>query len=47
MIIQGETKQRNLKKGQIMSYYFSKTFDWNFNAAIDRVTAALKEEFRS
>jgi len=27
-----------------MSYYFSRTFDWKFNEAIDKVTEALKEE---
>ncbi len=27
-----------------MSYYFARTFDWDFNEAIDQVTAALKEE---
>lgn len=27
-----------------MSYYFSRKFDWNFNDAIEKVTAALKEE---
>ncbi len=27
-----------------MSYYFSRTFDWNFDKAIEKVTAALKEE---
>ncbi|MBD3223126.1 MAG: DUF302 domain-containing protein [Caldithrix sp.] len=27
-----------------MSYYFARTFEWDFNEAIDKVTAALKEE---
>ena len=30
-------------KGQIMSYYFSKTLDSTFDEAIEKVTAALKE----
>ncbi|NIR96359.1 MAG: DUF302 domain-containing protein, partial [Gammaproteobacteria bacterium] len=27
-----------------MSYYFSRTIDWNFSEAIEKVTSALKEE---
>lgn len=27
-----------------MRYYFARTFDWKFNEAIDKVTAALKQE---
>jgi uncharacterized protein (DUF302 family) len=27
-----------------LRYYFARTFDWKFNEAIDKVTAALKQE---